>query len=85
MKKTVRLAMVGTLAMSGLFLSALPATAASNPASSCVGTVVSTLAPNGTFNVQDFKGLATSEGVPFGAFVAGGAQVHLGSYASCLG
>ena len=84
MRGITRSALVGGLAMLLIGLGSVPASAAANPHASCVGTIVSNLAPAGRFAVQDFKDIAASGGVAFGEFVAGGARLHAGSLESCL-
>ena len=58
---------------------------AASPKASCVGIIVSSEAQAGVLDVDTFKALAESEGAPnFGRFVAGGAQLHLGSVEACF-
>jgi hypothetical protein len=73
------------MALSVVLLTAGPASAAPSEQASCVGLVVAPLASTGALDVDDFKALARESGARnFGAFVAGGAQAHLGSPAACL-
>lgn len=64
----------------------LPAAhATANEKASCVGLIVSTQASAGELDVNYYKALAEEGGFStFGQFVAGGAQVHLGSPEACL-
>ena len=80
-----RATVVCTVSAATLAFGALPAMAASNPASSCIGTIVSTLAPAGSFNVQVFKDIAVADGHSrFGTFVAEGAHSPRGNLVNCL-
>lgn len=68
-----------------IFATGLPAAQAANPKASCVGIIVSATAPAGEFDVNIYKALAESFGVPtFGQFVKGGATLHAGSMEACL-
>lgn len=64
----------------------LPAAHASaNGKASCVGLIVSAEATAGQLDVNTYKALAEAGGFStFGQFVAGGAQIHLGSPGACL-
>ena len=78
-------ALGSTLALSVVLLTAGPAAAAPSERASCVGLIVAPLASAGALDVDDFKVLAQESGARnFGAFVAGGARLHLGSSAACL-
>jgi ABC-type sugar transport system substrate-binding protein len=60
-----------------------PAQAANNRAS-CVGIIVSTYAPAGMLDVNDYKDAAKDlEYDTFGRFVADGARQHAGSLKDC--
>jgi hypothetical protein len=63
----------------------LPAAhATANEKASCVGLIVSTGATAGELDVNTYKDLAEEGGFStFGQFVAGGAQLHLGSPEAC--
>jgi hypothetical protein len=62
----------------------LPAAQAANEKASCVGLIVSAEAAAGQLDVNTYKDLAEADGLPnFGQFVAGGAQLHLGSPEAC--
>ena len=64
---------------------ALPAAQAANHRASCVGLIVSAEASAGVLDVNAYKALAEAGGLStFGEFVAGGAQVHLGSVEDCV-
>lgn len=85
MKTHVRRFLMLFVASIFVFAAGLPAAQAAAPTASCVGVIVSTQAPAGQFDVNTFKALAVSFGLPtFGAFVATGAQLHEGSYWACL-
>jgi hypothetical protein len=85
MRTVRRCIAVGALGAGVVLASAMPAGAAANPKASCVGTVVSTLAPVGAFDVNEFKALAEALGTPnFGQFVAEGARLHLGTIEECV-
>jgi hypothetical protein len=63
----------------------MPAAQAANHRASCVGIIVSTEAPAGVLDVNVYKAIAEASGYStFGQFVAGGAQVHLGSVEECV-
>jgi hypothetical protein len=81
----LRAAVLATTLAGTTLLLAAPAQAASSPHASCVGIIVSNLAPAGEFDVGSFKALADSEGAPtFGAFVSTGARLHASTYEDCL-
>ncbi len=62
----------------------LPAAQAANEKASCVGLIVSTEVTAGEPDVNTYKDLAEESGLStFGQFVAGGAQLHLGSPEAC--
>jgi hypothetical protein len=62
----------------------LPAAQAANEKASCVGLIVSTEATAGELDVNYYKAIAEALDYPtFGQFVAGGAQLHLGSPEAC--
>ncbi|UVJ39041.1 hypothetical protein [Arthrobacter sp. CJ23] len=85
MKTQIRRFLMLFVAVLFVFTAGLPAAQAANPKASCVGVIVSTLAPAGELDVDDFKALAESTGAPtFGQFVKTGAQLHLGSMEACL-
>ena len=84
MRKVARAAAAGALLVV-VMSQGMAAASAANPKSSCVGLIVSTLAPTGELDVDNFKALAESMGVsPFGAFVAEGAHFHEGTFERCL-
>ena len=63
----------------------LPAAQAANHRASCVGLIVSSEASAGVLDVNMYKAIAEAGGYStFGQFVAGGAQVHLGSVEACV-
>ena len=63
----------------------LPAAQAANHRASCVGLIVSSEASAGVLDVNMYKAIARAGGYStFGQFVAGGAQVHLGSVEACV-
>jgi hypothetical protein len=85
MKTHVRRFFMLLAAMLFVFIAGLPAAQAANPKASCVGIIVSTQASAGEFDVNTYKALAETFGLPtFGQFVAGGGQVHEGSFEACL-
>ena len=63
----------------------LPAAQAANHRASCVGLIVSSEASAGVLDVNVYKAIAEAGGYStFGQFVAGGAQLHLGSVEACV-
>ena len=80
-----RALVIGALGGAAALSSATPAAAAADPGASCVGVIVSNLAPQRMFDVNDFKALGEAFGAPtFGQFVSGGAREHLGSLEACV-
>ena len=76
---------VSALGVAAVIHGAAPAAAAANPQASCVGIIVSNLAPAGAFDVDDFKAIGESFGTPnFGQFVRVGASQHFGSLQQCM-
>lgn len=84
MSKVTRCAATGAL-MVVLISQGTVAASAASPQASCVGTIVSTQARAGEFDVGTYKALAQSLGeTAFGQFVSFGAQTHEGSFEECL-
>ena len=79
-----RFAMLFTATLVALTMG-LPAAQAANHRASCVGLIVSSEASAGVLDVNVYKAIAKDLGyTTFGGFVAGGAQVHLGSVEACV-
>jgi hypothetical protein len=79
-RRFVMLFVAGLLALTA----GLPAAhATANSKASCVGLIVSTEAPAGEFDVNNYKALA-GDSAPFGQFVSGGGHEHLGSVEACI-
>jgi hypothetical protein len=80
-----RFVMVFIAALAALAMGLPAAQAAANHRASCVGLVVSTEASAGVLDVNVYKAIAEAmDYSTFGQFVAGGAQVHLGSAGACV-
>ena len=80
----LRAAVLATTLAGTTLLLAVPAQAASSPHASCVGIIVSTLAPAGEFDVSAYKAFSEQEGARnFGAFVSVGASLHLSTFEDC--
>ena len=79
-----RFAMLSSATLLALAMG-LPAAQAANHRASCVGLIVSSEASAGVLDVNMYKAIAKAGGYStFGQFVAGGAQVHLGSVEACV-
>jgi hypothetical protein len=79
-----RFVMIFIAAMAALAMG-LPAAQAANHRASCVGLIVSMEASAGVLDVNAYKAIAeAADYSTFGQFVAGGAQVHLGSVEACV-
>jgi hypothetical protein len=79
-----RFVMIFIAAMAALAMG-LPAAQAANHRASCVGLIVSLEASAGVLDVNAYKAIAeAADYSTFGQFVAGGAQVHLGSVEACV-
>ena len=79
-----RFAMLSSATLLALAMG-LPAAQAANHRASCVGLIVSSEASAGVLDVNVYKAIAEAGGYStFGGFVAGGAQIHLGSVEACV-